>query len=113
MPGGVRRLFQIGAAIFLVAAVFHAAAAVIPTIAGGTVWRHVLFAGIDGAFAYLLLRRTWWVAIPLAILTVQQVVHHGEGLLRAGRVNWIDLGVVVVLPVILGLSIVELIQSRR
>jgi hypothetical protein len=83
----------------------------------GDDWRHVLFVGIDLTFAWLLLRRPWWLAFPFALLTLHSLRSHGRGAWNqwqtAGRVDWISVGVVVVLPVILALVVRDGWEQRK
>jgi len=104
--------------VFLIAALYHLAAVAAPSLGiRGTHWRHVLFVGIDVTFAWLLLRRPWWLAIPFALLTLYSLRSHGQGAWnqwqKAGRVDWIGIGVVVVLPLILALLVRDGWQQRK
>ncbi|MGO9094692.1 MAG: hypothetical protein ACLQGV_05665 [Bryobacteraceae bacterium] len=115
---GSARLFQVCAAVFLIAALYHLAAVAAPSLGiRGTHWRHVLFVGIDVIFAWLFLRRPWWLALPFALLTLHSLRSHGQGAWnqwqKAGRVDWIGIGVVVVLPLILALLVRDGWQQRK
>lgn len=112
------RQFQVCATVFLIAALYHLAAAAAPWLGiRGTQWRHVLFVGIDATFAWLLLRRPWWLALPFALLTVHSLRSHGQGAWdqwqMARRVDWISIGVVVALPLILALLVRDGWQQRK
>ena len=66
-------------------------------------WRHLLFIAIDLAAAALVLYRPRGATIAIAALTAQQLYSHGSyaWLLwrKEGRVDWISVGVIVVLPI--------------
>jgi hypothetical protein len=94
------------AALLVLAAAYHASAAAFPSLGvSGMRWRHVLFIAIDLAAAALLIFRPRGATIAIAALTVQQLYSHGSyGWLlwrTEGRVDWISLGVMVVLPIAL------------
>ena len=115
---GSGRQFQVCATVFLLAAIYHLVAAAAPALGiRGEQWRHVLFVGIDLTFAWLLLRRPWWLAFPFALLTLHSLRSHGRGAWNqwqtAGRVDWISVGVVVVLPVILALVVRDGWEQRK
>jgi len=73
--------------------------------------------GIDLTFAWLLLRRPWWLAFPFALLTLHSLRSHGRGAWNqwqtARRVDWISVGVVIVLPVILALVVRDGWEQRK
>jgi hypothetical protein len=109
------RQFQICAALFFLAALYHLAGAVAPSLGiRGAPARHAVFVGIDASFALLLLRRPWWLPLPLALLTFYSVYRHGHGAWKqwqiTGQLDWIGVGVVVALPAIFALVVRD---SRR
>jgi hypothetical protein len=77
----------------------------------GVRWRHGLFVAIDSLFAALLLLRPRWLVFPFSVLTIYSLYSHGSHASTwwhiEGRVDWLSLGVVVVLPVMLIALILE------
>ena len=104
--------FRLAAFGAVLAAVYHAAALVVPRITShGAPWRHALFIGIDLAVAVLLIQRPRWFAGAFGVLTLQQLFSHGNRLfydwLRGGQVAWVSLGVCIALPVIAARLIID------
>jgi hypothetical protein len=101
---------RFSALLFAGAALYHLLAVLAPSLGiFGVRWRHLLFVAIDAGFAGLLLRQPRWLVFPLSALTLYSVYSHGTGAWRLwhreGRVDWLSLGVVTVLPAILWLTI--------
>jgi hypothetical protein len=105
--------FRILAAIFAASAVFHAVQAI---LGHGVVLRHAVFVGIDGVAAWLLVTRPPGTAIVFALLTGQQIASHGGDLVRGwkndGRIDPIDVGVLVVMPATLAALVVDARRRR-
>jgi len=94
------------AAILLLGAAFHLAAAFVPAAAESIgsatpTWRHLLFAGMETALALLVIRRTRWLVLAFALLLGQQLTTHGVALWRTWavghRMDWVSLAVLVFL----------------
>jgi hypothetical protein len=100
MTLGRHWIYRAGAAAFLVAAIYHLAAVLIPTFGAYAypptypLWRHLVFIAINVAFSWLLLARVRWVIWPMALLTLQVYNGHGrhawETWQLASRIQWID-----------------------
>ncbi len=66
-------------------------------------WRHVIFIGVCSISIYGLLKRPGWFVWFFGLLTLQQLYSHGSHFvnqLSDGKINWIDLTVVVVTPIV-------------
>jgi len=110
-------LFRLCAAGAVVAGTFHLAAMVNPAIARieydstYPAWRHVLFIAINGAVAWLLIRRPRWFVWPFALLTIHVVAGHGYWAWHVWtferRVDWISFAVVIATPAILALLFID------
>jgi hypothetical protein len=76
-----------------------------------TLGRHAAFVLINGVAAALLAWRPRWVALPIALLAVQQLASHGADLVRSmsapGALDIASLGVVVFFPVLLAAIALE------
>ena len=93
-------IYRVGAAAFLVAAVYHLAAVLVPRCGAYAypstypLWRHLLFIAINVAFSWLLLAHVRWVIWPMALLMLQIYNGHGrhawETWQLASRIQWID-----------------------
>ncbi len=90
------------AVVFVAAAIFHATAIAIPSIAGGVgPARHAAFVAINMACAVVFVRRPRGAAWVFAVLVVQQMFSHGSDAWHAwreGRVDVVSLVVLVVMP---------------
>jgi hypothetical protein len=105
-------IFRLFAAIFFAAAIYHLIAVVVPGLSiPGAHWRHALFVGIDFLFAGLLLWRPRWLVFPFFVLTLWSLYSHGAHAWNwwhfERRVDWLSLGVVIVLPLMLTILILE------
>ena len=110
-------LFRAGAALMLIAALFHVAALSVPAFARVAysstypVWRHVAFIVITTAFAWLFFRRSDWLLWLFALLTLQIYNGHGRQAIQRwtneGRVGLIDIVTVIGATVILLLLAVD------
>ena len=101
-----RTAFRLFALLFFAAAAYHLLAVMAPTIGIlGPRWRHALFVAIDIAFAGLLLQRPLWLVVPFTILTIQALYSHGTHAWTwwhlEHRVDWLSLGVIDALPIML------------
>ena len=122
MPHKRSAVFGACAILALAAAAFHAAALASQAIARieyepmYPAWRHVLFIVIDCALAPLFLRRPPWFVWVYAVLTVQVLNGHGRGAWRqwvnGQGVDWISVGVSIVVPAILLLLLIDWRQRR-
>jgi hypothetical protein len=97
-------LFRIFAAMIALAGLYHMLGLVMPAISPQTpAWRHALFVGINIATAWLMLRRPPWFWAVFAVLTLQQLYGHGGKIIRVwqsvGRIEWISLLVVILMPI--------------
>jgi hypothetical protein len=100
--------------VAVLAAGYHALAIIAPSLGiEGAIWRHALFIGVNLLCAALVLRRPPWFVFAVAALTLQQLQSHGSHLMRLwaaeGRIHWLSLAPITLLPVTLAL----LIQERR
>lgn len=103
---------------FGAAAVFHALAIAVPSIAEPSpAWRHGLFVLVNSAVAAGLARRPAWFAPLFAALTVQQLYSHGisgwHAWVREQRLDWASLLVVIALPPIAVMLLGEAWAGRR
>lgn len=110
MSPPIARVFQLLAAGFAVAALFHLAALIAPGLGDSSPpWRHLLFAAINVAAAVGMLRRPRGFAIAFAILCAQQIYSHGTALVAAWRVehrmDWASAIVLVTMPIALALLV--------
>jgi hypothetical protein len=77
--------FRIGSAAFLIAAVYHLAALLIPVFGamlyppGYPALRHLAFIAINIAFSRLFLSRPKWFVLVYGLLTIQVILGHGMG----------------------------------
>ena len=109
-------IFQIAAALFLVAAFVHLrgllAAAGNPSLAAF----HGIFVAIDPLAAMMLLRRPPWFPYAFAVLTVQQIYSHGLEALTAwrdaARIDVISIFIVVAMPILLVLLVYDAVHRR-
>ena len=107
-----RALLAAFASGLALAAAFHAAAAVVPSLAPSSpTWRHALFVAINLAAAAGLVWRPRGFVPLFALLSVQQLVSHGAEAWRAhrdeGRVDVASVVVLCAMPVALALLIAE------
>lgn len=104
----VRVLSWALAITFACGLVFHVAAALVPSMAGtSSPARHGVFVLINGLFAAAFAVRWRYVIVPAALLAVQQTRSHGADFLEArARGEWdvMSLGVLVMLPIMLGVA---------
>lgn len=113
--GNVRRIALVA---FVSAAVYHATAACFAGLgAAGNPWRHATFVLINGAGVWGLATRSPYLLPALLVVTVQQYYSHGSRALRwwttQGRVDWVSLGVLVLLPALLLAVATERCDGRR
>ena len=95
-----------------VAGLYHLLAIIVPALhIHGPHTRHAVFAVIDAGFACLLLLRPWWALIPFAFLTGYSLYSHGRHAWQQwqleGRLDWLSLGVVIVMPIMLAMLAVD------
>lgn len=107
-----RALLAAFAAGLVLAAAFHAAAAVAPSLAPSSpTWRHALFVAINLAAAAGLLWRPRGFVPLFALLCLQQLASHGAEAWRArrdeARVDVTSIVVVCAMPVALALLVAE------
>ena len=106
----MQRVFWGLALCFVAAAIFHAAAIVVPSLAGASPpWRHGLFALVNALVAIGLVRRPRGFVLAFALLTAQQLLSHGRDVVveweGAHQVDWASVMVVVVMPIVLFLLV--------
>ncbi|MEO7312424.1 MAG: hypothetical protein ABIX01_18625 [Chitinophagaceae bacterium] len=105
-------LFYIYAFGFVIVALYHVNRYFF-TPAAESATRHLVFVGICTICVFGLLKRPAWFLYFFGALTLQQIYGHGSHLLHQWNglhtVNYIDLGVVVMTPVIF----VSLIRNRH
>ena len=110
--------FILFALFFLGAAVFHTIGAFTPSLRPDTAQnRHIIFIFINALSFYFVLRRPF-LAIPyFALLTLQQIYSHGSHLLgvwqEQNQIDWIDVGVIILLPLIFVLVTRDVLKRRR
>ncbi len=110
--GGYGRVWLLVILAFWGAAIYHAAAIVVPGMAGGVqAWRHGVFALIDAAVAASLAYRPPWLPPAFAILTCQVIYSHGghgwHVLATRHRVAWFHWGVTLVVIIVLVMLIYD------
>jgi hypothetical protein len=106
--GAMRAAFRALAAIFACASAYHVYALV--SRVDPNSGRHATFAVINAFVALLMIRRPPGFAIAFALLCGQQLAGHGGDLVRAfgeGRVDWVSLAVVVLMPFALVLLMID------
>ena len=107
-----QRLFMAFAVLFIGAALFHAVHVFVPEAGPASPpWRHALFVIINLVVAACLLSRPRVFVGAFAILTLQQMYGHGSMALDAWQtqrqVDWMSLGIVVLMPVIFVLLVLD------
>ena len=105
------------ATLFIAAAVYHAVHIFVPETANASPpWRHALFVLINLAVAGCLVLRPRAFVGAFALLTVQQIYGHGSMAWDAWQirqqVDWVSLGIVVLMPLLLGLLVLDARRSR-
>ena len=104
--------FRVLAACFAIAAAFHAAALVAPSIAEPSPpWRHALFVVTNAVVAVGMVRRPRGFVVAFALLSAQQLLSHGMyafALFHAERrVDWASVVVLLAMPAILAFLAVD------
>ncbi len=112
------RVLKAAACLCGVAGLYHLAAVLLPGVGiRGSVVRHIAFVFIDLACAILLVRRPRWFALAFACLTIQQLLGHGRRAWatweQASQLDWISLGVLVLMPVVLAMLVFEARHQRE
>jgi hypothetical protein len=109
-------VFATLATLFFVAAGFHLVRLFVPDARPPSPARHLVFVAINLMVATGLLRRPAVFVPAFACLTVQQLLSHGRSALVAwtaqGRVDWLSLGVLLVVPATCGLLVDDLLRRR-
>lgn len=116
-------IYRAGAAAFLVAAIYHLAASLIPRFGDAAysdaypLWRHALFIAVNVSAAWLLLKRIRWAVWVVALVTAQIYYGHGRyawnSWVRDSRIEWIDLLTTLGATLLLILLIAISIRSAR
>jgi hypothetical protein len=112
-------VFATLAGLFFVAAGYHLFRAFVPEgpPPAASPARHLVFVAINGLVAVGLLRRPALFVAAFACLTVQQIHSHGGSALAAWtaerRVDWLSIGVVVVVLATCGLLVDDLLRRRK
>jgi hypothetical protein len=115
-------LFRLCSAGALLAALFHAAAILSPSVAAleydstYPLWRHGVFIVLDTTLGALFLSRPPWLIPLFAIVTAQILYSHGSGAwyrwTREQRIDWISIAILIAAPVALAMLIAEAGESR-
>ena len=117
-----RTVFGLLAAVFVAGALFHAAALVVPSLAGNSPpWRHATFVAVNLAAAAGMVRRPPLFVPLFGLLCSQQLASHGDAAYRAWRaahrIDVASLAVLVVMPLAFALLVRDRISrapsSRR
>ncbi|MGA3136906.1 MAG: hypothetical protein ABSC88_13035 [Terracidiphilus sp.] len=112
-----KNIFRIIAVLFIGAAMYHAAAFLVPAFSyGGAHWRHAAFCVIDLLCACYLLRRPRWFVAAFGVLTLETLCSHGAHawmLWHTGRrLDWLSFAVLIVVPLTLVLLIRDALDLR-
>ena len=111
--------FRVIAVILVLSAAFHFMAAWVPAFdesigSSAPKWRHLVFTGIEGALALLMLRRPRWLPLILLLFLGQQLTTHGvqlgRQLVRDHRIDWMSL---VVLAFLTGVLLIVIRDQQR
>lgn len=97
-----QNLFKIAAIFSIISAVYHFTGIFYPVNASSPL-RHALFVIINLVCFYGFVKRPKYFILLFFILTIQQYTSHGSSLIRQWNntqtVNWLDLSVIVLLPI--------------
>ncbi|MCP5074079.1 MAG: hypothetical protein GY947_12420 [Rhodobacteraceae bacterium] len=102
--------WRVSAAIFVIAAVYHAYQALVPDQLAGSLWFHSSFILIDLFFAVCLLVRPRWLPLIFACLTCHQIWTHGGRaftLLSEGIFDHVSFLVIIMMPTWLAALYIE------
>lgn len=108
-------IFIVFALLAFAAMIYHITGVIKPFDATPA-WRHSLFIGINIICIFGLLKRPNWFVWFWGILTLQQLYSHGSHFLRLleeGKFTWIDLGVLILMPVIFILLLLDKKSTRN
>jgi len=112
----LERIFQFAGLIFLISAIFHFVGIFFPINASPPI-RHAVFVAINIFCVLGFVRRPPYFVFLFALLLVQQYSSHGSSLIRnwneSGLIDWIDLLVVILLPIFLIALILERKNKKR
>lgn len=97
---GLARAFSVA---FAASALFHASAALVPSLApAAPAWRHLLFVALNLLSSVGFLRRPRWFTWAFGVLVVQQLISHGSDAWTQWfdhrRVDVVSLAVVAFMP---------------
>lgn len=117
-PRGWQAPFAAIALAFLAVAALHLVRLIAPPAGDpSTPARHAVFMAINLAVGAGLLLRPRWFLVVFGLLTIQQLHSHGGALIerwrQTGAPSGEDLAVVVLVPVILGLLVVDARRGRE
>jgi hypothetical protein len=105
-----RFIFIIFTFLAVGALVFHIKEIIYPT-QSTPAWRHAIFVLVNCICIYGLLKRPYWFIWFTALLTLQQLYSHGSYAFKVWQqhnvIDWISIGIVILLPVLLILLIFE------
>ena len=111
-----RVLYRIFAAIFAGAAVYHMVGATGIAFHNVPPWRHAVWVPINGLMAWAFWLARPWLIAPLAAITAWSFYSHGWLAFlewrETGHFDWLSLGVIVVLPVMLARAICDARSNR-
>lgn len=102
---------------FGIAAIYHMLAITAPSLnVTGTPWRHALFVVINALSVWLILRRGRWSVLFFSLITVEQLFSHGTQTWNRWhiehRIDWISIGVVIVLFLTVTLLLLDAKEKR-
>ncbi len=114
-----QKLFITFAFLFALASIYHLAAVffkIHPDVSGSSAARNILFVIINFICVYGMLKRPAWFIYCFPALLVQQLYSHGSGLINSwnekGKMDWLSLIVVLILPVIMFFLIKDLKRKK-
>lgn len=97
----MKKLFVIYACLFGLTAVYHVVGLFVRVNDASPI-RHLVFVLVTGVMAYLMLKRPRVLPYLFAVLLIQQLYSHGKDVYLAwtqqGRIDWIGVGVVLIMP---------------
>jgi hypothetical protein len=111
-------IFRIFAILFVAAAFYHGIGYFFPKlVVPSPHWRHGVFILVNLIGVWLILWRPPWAILPFAALTVQQLNGHIKRGLHwwtaHQRIDWLSIGVVIILPIALFLLIQEIKEKKQ
>jgi hypothetical protein len=109
-------LFRIFAGLSAGAAIFHLVN-LLYRFDHSPAWRHIMFFFVGVICVYGFLVRPKYFLILFALLLIQQYYSHGSSLVNNWiddqKINWINIGVLIIMPPALVLLIQDYKQTRQ